>query len=69
MPKDTPKQEKNETSKPEETSFPKFDLERCLKKKESLISHLKHMIDYNKKNKALLSFKYDHISSKINFTN
>ena len=25
------------------------------------------MIDYNKKNKALLSFKYDYISSKINF--
>ncbi len=47
--------------------IPKFDLDRCLKKKESLITHLKHMIDYNKKNKALLSFKYDHISSKINF--
>jgi hypothetical protein len=67
MPKETPKQEKNNSSQPEEISSPKFDLERCLKKKESLISHLKHMIDYNKKNKALLSFKYDHISSRINF--
>ena len=46
---------------------PIFNLEKCLKKKQSLIEHLKHMIDYNKKNKALLSFKYDHISSKINF--
>ena len=55
MPKETPKQEKNNSSQPEEISSPKFDLERCLKKKESLISHLKHMIDYNKKNKALLS--------------
>ena len=44
-----------------------FNLDKCLKKKESLIEHLKHMIDYNKKNKALLSFKYDYISSKINF--
>jgi hypothetical protein len=48
-------------------TVPTFNLDKCLKKKESLIEHLKHMIDYNKKNKALLSFKYDHISSKINF--
>ena len=44
-----------------------FNLDKCLEKKESLIEHLKHMIDYNKKNKALLPFKYDYISSKINF--
>jgi hypothetical protein len=67
MPKETTKQENKESPKKEPIPTPKFDLERCLKKRDSLITHLKHMIDYNKKNKALLSFKYDHISSKINF--
>ena len=43
------------------------DISLCERKKETLIETIDKLIKKNRKNKALLSLKYDDISSKINF--
>ena len=43
------------------------DISLCEKKRDTLIETIDKLIKKNRKNKALLSLKYDDISSKINF--
>tara|TARA_Y100000389_G_C17309392_1_gene437171 strand:- start:75 stop:860 length:786 start_codon:yes stop_codon:yes gene_type:complete len=43
------------------------DISLCTEKKQTLIETIDKLIKKNRKNKALLSLKYDDISSRINF--